>query len=204
MMRETYARRETYAGDREKGTIGGGFLLVLISLVAAIAVIAGLVYAKGVGERRKALLAADGCAALPFQPTGLECTSVDDLVQEFKNRTSPLIQQLNASVAAYRVTQFRNLSAAQMILKAEVASEKEMDRRLARFTYTAKAAPIAQTMIRDNQTVVKLTAQQARATSLAQMQGFDGRTAKARAVVKADYARLLEALNAKPTAAQEP
>ena len=56
-MSETYAR----GGYAAEETTAGGVILMAISFLAAVLVLAGLVYAAGTGERHKAALAAAGC-----------------------------------------------------------------------------------------------------------------------------------------------
>ena len=53
-MSATYARN-----DQEERA--GRVILVVTSLLAALLVIAGLIYARGTGERHQAALAAAGC-----------------------------------------------------------------------------------------------------------------------------------------------
>ena len=197
-MSEAYAR-----GGQEKTGLGG-VIIVLVSLLAAIAVLAGLFYAKGIGERRKVLLAAGGCAPLASQPTGLECKSVQDVVDQYKNVTAPIFDQLNADATAYEAVQFRNLAAAKAVQNSAVASEKQLDTRLARFSFPPDAASLANALMQADEALVKLTAQQVQSSTLAGMRSFDARIAAGSVAVQADHERLLKALGAQPTANQEP
>jgi hypothetical protein len=195
---------QTYAVDRENRTVGGGLLLAAISLLSAAAVIAGLFYARGVDERRKVLLANDGCAPLTFQPTGLECTSVHDLVSQYNSVTNPILQQLNTDVAAYSASQFRNLATAKAALTAEVTLEHSLGTSLARFTFPPALTPLVKKLIDEDDALAKLTTEQAQSSTLAQLRSFNARSQVAGTAVETDIALVGKALAKPPAASQEP
>jgi hypothetical protein len=198
-MSETYARR------RQEPTNAGGLMLAAISLLATIAVIAGLVYATGVGARRKALLAAGDCAPVPsLVVTGLDCTTEQQLAGEYTKITTPAIQQLNADVAAYTASERHDLAAAESALMAQVTLAQALDRSLMRFPFPAAVAPQAKALMQAIDARVKLTTEQARSSSLGQLRSFNSRIQTASAAVRTDMKLVRKALYTRPTADQEP
>lgn len=198
-MNEAYARRG------QDPTKAAGYVLAAISVMAAILLIAALFYATGIGARRKALLAAGGCAPVPsLVKTGLDCTTEQDLASQYTKVTTPAVQQLNADVAAYTANEGNNLAAAETALTAEVTSATALDMGLARFPFPAAIAPRAKALIQAIQASVKLTAEQARSSSIGQLQSFNDQIDVAGAAFRADLTRVGEALAKPPTAAEEP
>ncbi|HTZ91096.1 MAG TPA: hypothetical protein VMB74_01765 [Streptosporangiaceae bacterium] len=198
-MSETYARR------RQEPTNAGGFMLAAISVLATIAVIAGLVYATGVGARRKALLAAGDCAPVPgLVVTGLDCTTEQQLAGEYTKITTPAVQQLNADVAAYTASERHDLAAAESALMAQVTLAQALDKSLMRFPFPAAVAPQAKALMQAIDVRVKLTAEQARSSSLGQLRSFNSRIQTASAAVRTDMKLVRKALYTRPTADQEP
>ena len=168
-MSETYAR-----GGRES-TGAGGFILVTASLLAAVLVLAGLVYAAGTPARHRAALAEGGCEP-SLSPAGVQCTTMKMLTTQFLAVMTPARQQLTADQAAYTADQRRrNLAAAQIALTAEVTSEHTFDTSLLRITFPPAVTTIAKALIRANEARATLTAKQALSTSLAQMRSFNRR-----------------------------
>ena len=198
-MNATYARR-----GPEPATADGR-VLAAISILAAVLVIAGLFYATGIGARRKALLAAGGCAPVPsLVKTGLDCTTEQQLASQYAKITAPAIQQLNTDVAAYTASEGDNLAAAEEALTAEVTSANALDSSLARFPFPPVVAPLANTLLKAIHARVVLTAEQARSSSLTQLQSFNDQIDVASAAVQADLSAVGEALAKPPTASQEP
>jgi hypothetical protein len=198
-MSETYARR------RPEPTNAAGLVLAAISLLATIVVIAGLIYATGVGARRKALLAAGDCAPVPsLVVTGLDCTTEQQLAGQYTKITTPAIQQLNADVAAYTASERHDLTAAESALMAQVTLAEALVKSLARFPFPAAVAPRAKALMQAIDARLKLTAEQARSSSLAQLRSFNNRIQIASAAVRTEMKLVGEALYTRPTAAQEP
>jgi hypothetical protein len=196
---------EAYVRRGQDPTQTAGYLLAAISVLATVLLIAALFYATGIGARRKALLAAGGCAPVPsLVKTGLDCTTEQELSSQYTKITAPAIQQLNADVAAYTANEGSNLAAAETALKAEVTSATALDNSLARFPFPAAIAPRTRALIQAIQARVKLTAEQARSSSLAQLQSFNTQIDTASAAVQADLALVGKALAEPPTAAEEP
>ena len=195
-MSETYAR-----GGQEQ--TADGLIVVVISFLAAVLVIAGLVYATGTSERHKAALAAAGCEP-NLSPSGLQCTTAHMLDSQYMTIATPTIRQLNTDMAAYTANERQHLAAAKAALTAEVTVENAFDTSLARFPFPPAIAPIAKALIQANRARAKLTAEQARSSSLSQLRSFNDRVKVAGAAVRTELTLIRKALDARPAASQEP
>jgi hypothetical protein len=189
-------------GDRTQAT-AGGVIVVLASLLSAVLVIAGLIYATGTSERHKAALAAAGCEP-NLSPSGLQCTTAAMLTRRYLAITARATQQLKTGMAAYAAGEGRALAAAEAALSAEVAVENAFDTSLARFPFPPAVAPIAKALIQADRARAALTAQQARAPSLTRMRSFNHRVTAADVAVRTEMKLTLKALESRPTASQEP
>jgi len=226
-MSETYAEYDE--GQRAEV---GGVLLVAISIVAGILVLLGLVYATGTSARHKTALAVNNCEP-SMSPSGLPCNTQQMVEGEFSGIVNPASKLLGADMAAYDVNESRNLAAAEAALNSEVSTEQALDNSLVAIAYTSQnyanainlitiafdtdnstpgaailltpqATTVANAAVRDNQALAALTAQQARSTSLAQLQSFNARVAADTATVQAEMKLIGKTLAAPITAAQEP
>ena len=185
---------ETYARGGQQSTGAGGFILVVASLLAAVLVLAGLIYAAGTPARHRAALAAAGCEP-SLSPAGVQCTTAQMLTKQFLAIMVPARQQLSADQAAYSGdVRRRNLAAAQNALMAEVSSEHTFDTSLASVTFPPAVMAIAKVLIRDNKARATLTAKQAQSTSLAQVRSFNRRVDVAAADVQKDVKLIRKAL----------
>ncbi len=230
-MSETYAD-DMYTRGGQENTTAGGIILMVAGFVATILVIAGLIYATGAHARNKTALALNDCA--PSQsPSGLPCNTQQMVLAQYEGIVTPVGKQLNADMVAYRANERRNLAAAEAALTSEVTTEQALDNSLTAVAYTPQnyantinlitiafdtgaSTPSAailltpQTMVmanaltRANQALAKLTAEQAKSTTLTQLRSFNDRVAAANATVLADVNAIHEALEVPPTAAQEP
>lgn len=185
---------ETYASRGQDSTGAGGFILIAASLLAAVLVLAGLVYAVGTPARHRAALAAAGCEP-SLSPSGLQCTTARMLTKRYLAIMIPARQQLAADVAAYRANERRNLAAAQSALMAEVTSEQAFDTSLARITFPPPVAAIARALIRANEARATLTVKQAGSTSLIKLRSFDRRVDVAGVAVQKDIKLIRTALS---------
>jgi hypothetical protein len=193
-MSETYAR-----GGQEK-TGAGGFIIAVASLLAAVLVLAGLIYAAGTPARHRAALAAAGCEP-SLSPAGVQCTTAQMLTKRFLAIMIPARQQLAADQAAYTAAARRgNLAAAQNALTAEVTSEYTSDTSLALITFPPAVMAIAKALIRADEARATLTAKQAQSTSLAQLRSFNRRADLAGAAVQKEI-KLIRAALASPSQA---
>jgi hypothetical protein len=222
---------ETYADDYEPETVGG-FLLVAISILSGILVLAGLLYATGTGARHKTALAVNNCEP-SMSPSGLPCNTQQMVIGEYNGIVNPASKLLAADMAAYNVNEGHHLAAAEAALTSEVATEQALDNSLTAIAYTSQnyanainlitvafdsggntpgaailltpqATAIANVAMRDNQALAKLTAQQAKSTTLTQLRSFNTRVAAANATVQAEMKLIGKTLAAPITAAQEP
>jgi hypothetical protein len=186
-----------------ESTTGGGFLIAAISVLSGILVIAGLFYALGTGERHKVALAAGQCEP-NLSPSGLPCTTVSMLKAQYRQTLNPYLQQLNADVAAYTANEGNNLAAAEAALSAQVKEADALDTSLAHFPFPPVIAPKVTVLLQAIQARVKLTAEQAQSSSLAQLQSFNAQIDAASATVQTDLTAVGRALEKPPTVAQEP
>lgn len=198
MTSETY-----YASRDEESTAAGGVILAIAAFVSALLVIAGLAYAAGIGPRHQAALAAGGCEP-NLSPSGLHCTTVWMLERQYTSITTSALQQLNADVAAYTASEGRNLAAAETALTAQVTTANALAASLARFPFPPAVAPRASALIKAIDARVKLIAEQARSSSLVQLQSFNGQIQAAGATIVTDMNLVHTALYTRPTASQEP
>jgi hypothetical protein len=223
---------ETYAGyDEEQGTFGG-VLLVAISILSGILVLAGLVYATGTSARHKTALAVNDCVP-SLSPSGLPCNTQAMVLGQFQGIVTPASKLLAADMAAYNVNEGHHLAAAEAALTSEVATEQALDNSLAAVAYTPQnygnainlitlafdagnptpsaailltpqTTVMADALIRANQALATLTAEQAKSTTLTQLRSFNTRVDAANATVLADINAIHKVLEVPPTAAQEP
>jgi hypothetical protein len=194
---------ETHARGGQERTAMDGVIVGATSLLAAVLVIAGLIYAAGTGERHKAALAAAGCEP-NLSPSGLQCTTANMLASRYLTITTPVSQQLKTDLAAYTANEGRHLAAAEAALTAEVAVEHAFDTTLARFPFPPAIAPEAEALIRADQARARLTAEQARCSSLTRMRSFNRQVKVASAAVRAELKLIGKELGSPPAASQEP
>jgi hypothetical protein len=222
---------EAYADDYEPETLGG-FLVVAISILAGILVLAGLFYATGASARHKAALALNDCEP-SLSPSGLPCNTQAMVVGQYQAIVTPIGKQLNGDMLAYRTNEKRHLAAAEAALMSEVATEQTLDNSLTAIEYTSanyataisqitiaadlgnntpstailltpQATAIVDVLVQDNQALAKLTTEQAKSTTLRQLQSFNSRVTAANAAVLKEIEAAGETLKAPITAAQEP
>src|SRR5580658_4537428 len=156
---------ETYGVGGQEQTSVGGVILGAISFLAAVLVIAGLIYAMGTGERHRAALAAAGCEP-NLSPSGLQCTTTQMLASQFQTMTAPAVQQLATDASAFTANERHHLGLAEAALTAAVTSENALATSLARFPFPSAAAAAAGALIEADEARARLTAEQARSTSL--------------------------------------
>jgi hypothetical protein len=188
---------ETRARGRREQTQAGGIILTVISCLSAVLVIAGLIYATGTGGRDEAALAAAGCEpglSSDTQP----CTTQPMLISQYMAILAPASRQLNIDVAAYTASEGDNLAAAEAALTAEVTSEQAFDTNLAGIEFPPAIVPIAEALVRADQARAKLTAEQARSSTLTQLRSFNSRVQVASTAVATEMKLILNALHSPP------
>ena len=211
-MSDSYARRglaergyseRGYTRGGDKSTRTGGLIVAAVSVLATFLVLWGLYYATGVGPRHQRALAAAQCEP-NLLSVNVECTTVPVLNSEYKGIANPAIQQINADVALYTANETVNLTTAETALSAEVTVMNGFDKSLARFPFPPSVAPKAEALVRAVSAQAKLTAEQARSSSLAQMQSFNSQISAASGVVRTDLTLVLTTLEKPVTPNMEP
>jgi len=222
-MSETYARGG-YADDEERTALGG-VILVTLSFVATILVIAGLIYWTGATPRHNAAVLAADCEPTLYLMR-LPCITQPMLISQYEATVNPAVKQLTADTAAYRANERRHLVAAEAALTSEVQTEQALDNSLAAMaftpqnraravalitnasstgnetpppaaiTFTPRMTVVADALIQANQALIKVTTEQARSTSLVQLQSFNAKTEAAGAAVLTEMKLLRTAVHA--------
>jgi|SRR5580693_9551898 hypothetical protein len=223
-MSETYAPGR-YARGGQDDTRSGALIITVVSVLSAVLVLAGLIYASGTSARHKAAVLAAGCEPSLFI-SGLPCTTRQMVISQYDGIVNPAIKQLTADTAAYRTNEQHHVVAAEAALTAEVATEQALDNSLAAMaftpqnraralslittaastvppaaiTFTPQMTVIADALVQANQALARLTAQQARSTTLTQLRSFNPRAEVAGVAVQNDMKLLGEAVDAPLTA----
>jgi hypothetical protein len=216
----------TYPADGAERTRSGGVILAIIASFSAVLVIAGLIYATGHNGRSQAALLAAGCEPTLYE-SRIPCITRQMVVSQYNAIVTPASKQLNADAAAYHADERHNLVAAELALTAEVATEQALDNNLAAatftpqnrarsitlmtnaasfgnpvplaaITFTPQATVIADALIRDIHAAAKLTAEQSRSSSLAQLRSFNRRVNQATVAAQTELKDLRTAVNIRP------
>jgi hypothetical protein len=224
-MSEAYA----WPGRDQRMEKVGHVILLAAAFLSALLVIAGLIYATGTSARHKAAIAAAGCEPALFI-SGLPCTTGPMIASHYQAIATPATQQLNTEMAAYAANERDNLAAAEADLSAAVATEQAFDNSLAAMTFTPQnkhtadvliqnatsdsttvpqasalftpqLTAVADALIRANQALAALLAQQARSSSLTQLRSFNYRVQVADEAVQAGMKLILRALHSPPPGA---
>lgn len=217
-MNQTYSR-----GGRDDTAVGG-IILTMAASVSAILLLLGLIYAVGSTQRHDAEMTAFGCEPSVYI-SGLPCTTEQMLASDYQVIVGPATKQMKTDQAAYVIAEGHNLTAAEAVLIAEVATEQALDGNLAMatftpqnraralalitsnaggtlplaaVTFTPQITVIADALIKANQARVTLTAEQARATSLEEMRSYNRRVNAATAAVHTEMTLLLKAIEIPP------
>jgi hypothetical protein len=193
-MNGTY---DELARDQQKT---GQVILIASSCLAALLVLAGLVYAVGTGGRSAAAAAAAGCEP-GMTSESAPCTTKQELAGQYTAVMTPASQQLSIDAAAYTAAAEHHLATAKAALTSEAATEQTLDAALAGIKFPPAVAPVAAALIRAEQARAKLTAEQAQASSLTALKAFNHRVQVADAAVQAEMKLMLKALDLTPAAA---
>ena len=189
---------ETYARGGLDDTATGRIILMVVSSVAALLVIAGLIYAMGTGGRHQAALTAAGCEP-SLSPSGQQCTTAQMLTSQYMAILTPASQQVNTDMAAYEAAERHHLAMAEAALTAEAMSERAFDANLAAIEFPPAIAPIAKALVRVDQALATLVAAQARSSSLTQLKSFNHRVQVASATVQTEMNLMSKALDSAPS-----
>ena len=185
---------QTYTRGGQERTVAGGIILLASSALAAVLVIAGLLYAAGTGPRHQAALATAGCEP-GLAPSGLPCTTAHALASQYTAIMTPASQQLNADMAAYTANERHHLAAAEAALTADVTEQNALDASLAGLMFPPAMAPVAAALIRAGQARAQLIAEQAHSSTLSQLRSFNDRVRLASAAIQAQLQVMLKALD---------
>jgi len=127
------------------------------------------------------ILAATGCAAgAPEPSTGLRALAADYLAV-----AEPANHRLDVEVDAYADNAYHDLAAAQKALRAEAATERQFDRRLAAIAFPPAIEATARALIRVNEIRARLTLRQAAASSIPALLSFSATRKAADAEIEA-------------------
>jgi hypothetical protein len=223
-MSEIYA--DEFYGSGDDGVArAGGVILVVISCLAAALVLAGLVYATGTSARHNAAILAADCEPSLFM-SGLPCITQQMVLSRYEAIVTPASSALAVDTAAYQASERHNLVAAETALASELATEQALNNSLGgvlftrenrdrtiqiitddasvgnvpvqpdAVTFTPQMTVIANALLLASQALAKLTSQQARSTTLAQLRSFNPKVAAASAIVQTDIKLLHTAVAA--------
>jgi hypothetical protein len=219
---------QTHDRGGQEDTTAGSVILMVTSFVAALLVIGGLIYATGASARHMAALTAAGCEPSLYI-SSLPCTTQPMLVSQYDAIVPPATKLLNADTAAYDANETHNLVAAEAALTSEATTEQALDNSLAAVTFTpqnratalalitnavsnSNPVPLAavtftpqitvvvNALIQADQALAKLTAEQARSTSLAELRSLNGKVQAATVAAQTELALVRKALNVPPSA----
>jgi hypothetical protein len=220
-MSETYA---DYGAEHDRQERLGGILLVAISILAGILVLAGLIYATGTNARHKAAVLAGDCEPSLFI-SALPCTTQQMVISHYQAIVNPATKLLAADAAAYTTNENHHLVAAEAALTSAVATVQALDNSLAAamftpqnraralslitgsemiggsvppaaVTFTPQMTVVAGALVQASQAFAKLLAEQARSTSLPQLQSFNPKADAASAAVQTQINLLHQAVKA--------
>jgi len=207
--------------DIDRETRAGGVILAAAAFLSAFLVLAGLIYATGTNGRHRAAVAAADCEPSLFI-SGLPCTTQQMIASQYEAVVTPATQALTADMAAYRASERHSLAAAEAALTGEVGTEQALGNNLAAMmftpqnrakdvalittaaddsnpfptaaiTFTPQVTAIAGALIQAIQALAKLTAEQARSSTLTQMRSFNHRVQVARAAVQTEMTLVRQA-----------
>jgi hypothetical protein len=215
---------QTDAGGGPDDAAAGGIIVAVAASVSAILLLLGLIYAAGSTQRHDVEMTAFGCEPSVYI-SGLPCTTEQMLASDYEAIVGPATKQLDTDRAAYAIAEGHNLTAAEAVLVAEVATEQALDSNLAAatftpqnraralalitsnaggtlplaaVTFTPRITVIADALITADQARVTLTAEQARASSLPGMRAYNRRIDAAGAAVHTEMTLLLKAIEIPP------
>jgi hypothetical protein len=162
--------------------------------LAAAGCLAGLAAGCGSGQPSAASTSQPSQASPSSSPaaaaTEISRADVRALARQYLKIAKPANHRLDVDNDGYSDNEHDDLAAAQQDLRGEIATERRFDRQLLAIKFPAPVEAAARSLVRSNQARIKLTSQQARSTSLAQLRTFDKRHAAADAGLE-DEARLI-------------
>ncbi|HEX9539966.1 MAG TPA: hypothetical protein VGA04_17540 [Streptosporangiaceae bacterium] len=161
------------------------------------------------------MILAGGCAAgrtpgpsgaAPSPPSGRPAApagpgrNVKALASRYLAIAVPANHRLDSEVDGFTRHERNDLAVAERDLRAEAATERWFDQRLAKIPFPPGIAGTARALIRANQSRAGLTGRQARSASITALQSFTGRHRAADAAVEAQVRVIRRALGLPPPA----
>jgi len=137
----------------------------------------------------------------PSPPTGRPAVSgknVKALASRYLAIAVPANHRLDSEVDGFTGHERTDLAVAERDLRAEAATERWFDQRLAKIPFSPRIAGMARALIRANQNRAELTGRQARSDSITALRSFTGRHRAADAAVEAQVRIIRRALDLPP------
>jgi hypothetical protein len=180
--------------DASRQEQAGKVILLVVSALAALLVVGGLVYATGTSRRSEAVALAAGCEPGTTSEAH-DCMTERMLYSQYMGMMTPAAQQQNVDVAAFDASQGSDLATAEAALRAEVVSINAFDTSLAGLRFPPAFAPAAEAVVKADEARAKLLTEQARSSSLTQLRSFSHRVQVASAAVSTEMSLLLKAVS---------
>jgi hypothetical protein len=191
---------ETYGGLARNQEKAGQLIIIVSSVLAAVLVLAGLIYATGSSHRSVMAAAAAGCEP-GLTSESAPCVTQQDLASAYSATMNPAGRQLGIDAAAYASSEQGHLAPAEAALTAEVQVEQALAARLAAIRFPAAMVPQVTALIHADQARAKLTATQAHASTLGAMRSFDHQVQLTATAMQMQMQMLQKAINTPPASA---
>lgn len=137
----------------------------------------------------------------PSPPTGGSAApgnNVKALASRYLAIAVPANHRLDSEVDGFTRHEHTDLAVAERDLRAEAATERWFDQRLAKIPFSPGSAGPARALIRANQNRAELTGRQARSATITALQSFTGRHRAADAAVEVQVRVIRRALGLPP------
>lgn len=139
-------------------------------------------------------------SAAPSSAPSVSAAGLRALAAEYLAIARPANRQLDHEVDGFEDAQHDDVARATADLRAEVVTERRFDRQLAAIRFPPAIAATAAALIQANHARIRLTRQEARSASAAQLRAFKRRHAAADAAVEVQVKALRQALGLPPPA----
>ncbi len=136
----------------------------------------------------------------PASPQPARPARIRALAARYLAIARPANHRLDVEVDGFKDHRRNDLAKAIADLRAQAATERHFDRRLARIRFPGAIEAIARALIRANRSRIALTRREARSASLAQLSTFTRRHKAADAAVETPVKALRKALGLPPPA----
>ena len=139
-------------------------------------------------------------SATPSSGASVSAAGLRALAARYLAIARPANRQLDHAVDGFEDEQHDDVAKATADLRAEVVTERRFDRQLAAIHFPPAIAGIAAALIQANHARIRLTLQEARSASAAELKKFKRRHAAADAAVEVQVKALRKALGLPPPA----